>query len=225
MKKNILISLFVFLLFPFSLVHIASAQSTNGDQKVPRQNGIDEGILYYWLRYGGIAPDSLAETLKFLGTGFAADPTNSEQLVGALAKQWVYGSPPAAGVSNYSTSIVDDMQTAGYFGSDQANYLRSAGSASLSFPTQFEPLPDDQKTKTGAEKAELKNIADFPSLILGGANRAGNDMLLTGMALARAEDLSAAVPAPGDMLPEQVGTRNIGKDSTGSASGGGNVLC
>jgi len=211
---NNILFLLLFLFLSFSFTRTTSAQSTNA---TPREAGIDEGMLNYWLRYGSIPSDTVPKTLKFLGTGFAANPSEVDQFASAIALQWIYGLKPAEGVSNYSTSIVDDLETAGYISSDQADYLTSASAGSLSFPTNFDPLPNNLKNKSDAERGELSELADLPGLILGGANRAGTDIMLSGMAIARADNLSSSVDS-GSMLPEQKGTRNIGKN-TGTTQG------
>jgi len=215
----VFVLLFVFLLFPLCFIYSPSAQSADETPQKTREPGIDEGMLYYWLRFGKPIADSIAETLGYRGTGFNVNPSNTNQIVSAIALQGIYGVTPTAGVKNYSSSVVEKMIESGNIPKEAAPFVISAGSSSLSLPTQFAPLT--LSGKTSAEKAKISEPEDLPKIFLSGANRAGNDIILSGLALAAAGNLDNSLPNSGDMLPEQAGSRDIGKQSgttTGSTS-------
>jgi hypothetical protein len=216
--KNIFVLLIVFVL-SFFLTHITFAQTTTGgNQKKPIDVGVQQGMLYTLLRFGGLVPDSLVKTLQWRGSAFSINPTNISQVVNAIATQAIFNTTPAKGIQNPSISKTEEMKNAGYISSAQADYLKSAGPASLSFPTGFEPLSNNT---SGTGTDEIKEPEDFVNTFLSGQNRAGSNVLLTGMALGNAGNLSAAVPPAGDMLPELAKSRDIGKNNSGSTNSNG----
>lgn len=173
-----------------------------------RTNSKDQTKVETYARYGGVVPDSVIN-LGFKGTGFAVDPTSFEDIVAAVAAEYVFGIT-LPGVENYSgqdSSILDQMAKANSMSSNEKNLIKQMSFVMLGgMPTKFEEDNNDAGQ-------ELDEYGDLPNLALSTKNSTGAAVLLQGVALGRKDQLRASTDIT-SAFPERAGEREFGKNSS-----------
>lgn len=213
-KKFLTILFAILFLLPCS---VFAATNTTGSEKA-RDANADEAMLYTYLRYGMPVPDSLIKSLGFRGTGFAATPSNFEEIVNAIAAQWIFGVEPTKGVTNYSSDMVTEGQNNNVYSDREARLYKSIGPAAMgAIPTQAEQPQSSDPNEQGKITQLDGGVAQ---IALSDINSTGMFVKLMAAALGRAENLSETAPNLHGMLPEQEKTRQIGGTSNTTSNSG-----
>jgi hypothetical protein len=217
MKNRILINFFIWIFIAYFSATPSFAVTAS---PMPRNANVDEAMVNTYLRYGNVVADQIIRSMGFRGTGFPVTPSNAEQIIGAVAAQWIFGITPK-GIENYSTDMVSEGEKNKAYAKKEADLLRQIGEATLGFvPTQlsktFESSDPNEQGKIKKLEGGVANIA------FSDANSTGSFINVMRTGLANQSRLAQSVGDLNGALPEKKGERDIGKNSSsnGTSSSG-----